>query len=198
VAPDPGLGDGSGDYALFVGRLGPEKGLDTLLEAWRTHRPAMRLRILGSGPLEAEVAAAAAAVPEIAYDGFRQRSDVLDLIGRAAMVIVPSKGQEPFGLVAIEALARGTPVVAARVGSLPDLVDDGRTGRLFAPGDAADLAASVGWVWQNRHGLRPVARAAYLASYTGEANYRMLAAIYQRALGSRAPARQVAAFEAAT
>jgi glycosyltransferase involved in cell wall biosynthesis len=182
VAPDPGPRGGMGGYALFAGRLAPEKGLDTLIEAWVRHRPGLPLRIVGTGPMAATVAEAARQCPEIIPMGFRPHDETVDLIGNATMVIVPSIGLEPFGLVIIEALACGTPVVASRLGSLPDLVEHGRTGRLFTAADPADLAVQVASIIKSPAEMRAAARARFLAKYTAERNYEALIGIYRHAI----------------
>ena len=72
--------------------------------------------------------------------GWLSHEETLALYRQAAVVVVPSVWEEPFGLVAVEAMATGVPVCASRVGGLADIVRDGETGFLFAPGDAAELA----------------------------------------------------------
>jgi glycosyltransferase involved in cell wall biosynthesis len=193
VAPDPEARSGKGGYALFAGRLAPEKGLDTLLEAWVRHRPGLPLRIVGTGPMAATVAEAASRCPQIVPMGIRPHDETVDLIGNAAMVIVPSIGLEPFGLVVIEALACGTPVVASRLGSLPDLIEHGSTGRLFTAADPADLAIQVVSLMNSPTGMRVAARARFLAKYTAERNYEALIGIYRHALARRAIGGPVAA-----
>jgi len=112
VVLDSGMGRGSGRYALFVGRLSPEKGIATLLRA--ASDPAFRLplKIVGTGPMEADVVAAAAAHPGIEYLGAQPRAEVAKLVGDALVQIVPSEWHEAGGpLVIGEAFAAGVPVV---------------------------------------------------------------------------------------
>src|SRR5207248_11750079 len=116
-------------------------GIDTLLAAWpRLSRP-VRLKIVGDGPMAEQVKAAAAANPNVEYLGRRPLSELLDVIGGAACLVMPSVWYETFGRTIIEAYAKGTPVLASRLGAMAELVDDGRTGLLFEPGNAGDLAA---------------------------------------------------------
>lgn len=185
VHPDPGKGTGQGGYALFIGRLAAEKGLDTLIAAWSHGRPPLPLKILGDGPLADVVAAAARNNPNIEWLGARPPEEVLPILGDAACLIMPSQWFEGFPKVLVEAYAKGTPVIASRLGSLAELVEDGRTGRLFAPGDAADLAKQVCRVLGDANELsayRGAARANYEARYTATANYEGLLQIYREAL----------------
>ena len=105
--------------------------------------------------------------------GRRSPAEVLELLRHAAFLVFPSEWYETFGRVAIEAFALGTPVVAARIGAVAELVDDGRTGLHFTPGDAGDLADKVrrmavqGEEWRR---MRIAARAEFEARFTPEAN----------------------------
>jgi glycosyltransferase involved in cell wall biosynthesis len=188
IDPDPGTGTGRGEYAIFVGRLSPEKGLETLLHAWGRMSDAPGLKIVGDGPLAEQVQAAAARDSRIEWLGRRTPAEVLDLVGEAACLVMPSIWYETFGRTIIEAFAKGTPVVASRIGALAELVDDGRTGTLFTPGDPADLAAKVLSLLADRARLaqmRDAARQEYEEKYTAERNHRLLTGIYERAMASR-------------
>jgi len=187
VDPDPGPSDCRESYLLYVGRLIPEKGILTLLKAWRMLGEDVPLKVVGDGALAGEVARAAAAIPGVEWLGSRTSAEVLDLMGRAQAVIVPSEWHEPFGLVAIEAFAKGTPVIAARAGALPEIVEHGHTGLLFARGSAEDLSASVRWAAGHASDLEAMGRAArqsFERSYTSERNYASLIGIYRQALVS--------------
>ncbi|MBV8780279.1 MAG: glycosyltransferase [Phycisphaerae bacterium] len=186
VHPDPGIGpniDG-GTYAAFVGRLSPEKGLDTLLAAW--NRPDMNipLRIVGDGPLAEDVRRAVAINSNIQWLGRMPSKDVYEFIGGARLLVVPSNCYETFGRVAIEAFAKGVPVVGADHGAVSGIVDPGRTGELFTGGDPVDLARKVQRLF-NRNDLpmmRQRCRQEFTDKYTGEQNHEELMEIYQRAI----------------
>lgn len=187
IHPDPGPGQGSGGYAIFVGRLSPEKGLDTLLEAWRRlGHDAPPLRIVGDGPLAPEVARAAASLPgDLRWLGPRPLAEVMELVGEARFLIFPSRWYETFGRVGAEAMAKGTPVVASRLGAMADLVDHGRTGLLVRPGNPDDLAAAVSWAAAHPARLaamRAEARAEFEEKYAAPPVYARLMEIYQLAL----------------
>ena len=198
-SPEPPSAGGGG-YVVFAARLSEEKGVRTLLKAWRSLRD-VPLKIVGDGPMRAEMQAMAAAdgLP-VEFLGMRPRAEVLEIIGGAELQVVCSEWFEGFPLVIVEAFARGTPVIASRIGSLEEIVEDGRTGYHFPPGDAVALADRVRQLWDDsglRQQLRVGARARFEASYTPEANLQQLLAIYRQlvpglALAPRAPVRPAA------
>jgi glycosyltransferase involved in cell wall biosynthesis len=138
VSPDPGAGDGRGGHALYVARLSAEKNLTTLLEVWRRLRPAMPLEIVGNGPLETVVAAAADGI-EIEVLGRRPIAEVYRLMGEARCLIFPSVWYERCPRVICEAFAKGTPVFAAAIGPPPRWSSRG------ARGCCSDRATRTTW-----------------------------------------------------
>jgi glycosyltransferase involved in cell wall biosynthesis len=184
--PDPCPGDGGAGGAIFVGRLASEKGVETLLAAWRELREPFPLRVVGRGPLEGTVMRAAAADPRITYMGFQPPDRVLRLIGEASCLVMPSTWYETFGRTIIEAYARGTPVIASDLGAMAEIVEHGRTGLLFPAGDARALADAVRTISGNpdlAERLRQAARSEYLRKYTGDVNFPFLMRIYSHAMG---------------
>jgi glycosyltransferase involved in cell wall biosynthesis len=131
---------------LCVGRLIPIKGHIVLLRALADARrqvPGLRLDIAGRGPLEPALRALAKELElEDAVRFLGHVSPVQRAIEEAAVVVVPSLG-EGFGMVALEAMERARPVIAAEIGGLGELVEDGVTGLLVPPGDAEALGAAV-------------------------------------------------------
>jgi len=184
VRPDPGLGEGRGGYALFVGRLSPEKGVDTLLSAWEYIGSKLCLKIVGDGPLAPQVVEVARGVPGVEWLGQQPLEEVYRLMGEAQFLVFPSELYETFGRVAIEAFAKGTPVVASRIGAIAELIDPYRTGLHFQPGDPKDLAAQVEWALKHpaEHArMRREARAEFQIKYSAERNYQLLRRIYETA-----------------
>ena len=184
VHPDPGIGEGKGGYGLYVGRLSVEKGLDTLLAAWEQLEQPLPLKIVGDGPLADQVVAATKKMPHVEWLGRKSMPEVHALMGDAMFLVFPSKWYETFGRVAVEAFAKGTPVVAANIGAIAELVDAGRTGLLFQPGNANDLAAKVCWLLDNPTAIaqmRQEVRIEFEAKYTAEKNYQRLMDIYTQA-----------------
>jgi glycosyltransferase involved in cell wall biosynthesis len=188
VDPDPGAGEHQGNYALFAGRLSPEKGVAVLLEAWRLLPPSIPLKIVGDGPLAEAVRQATDELPHVEWLGRVPRDQVWALMKEARMLVFPSTCYETMGLSIVEAFATGLPVVASNHGSMASLIRHGETGWLFTPGDAEALRDSVQTLMEHPDQLRAMgrqARAEYLQHYTAERNYEQLIAIYQRAIQLR-------------
>ncbi|HEX8520635.1 MAG TPA: glycosyltransferase family 4 protein [Tepidisphaeraceae bacterium] len=186
--PNPDLGPGDGNYAIFVARLTDEKGTRPVLEAWEKYNIPIPLKIIGDGPLAEQVKASIGRGTNIEWLGRRPLHEVYEHIGRATMLIFPSECYETFGRVAIEAFAKGTPVIASNHGAPADVVDQNRTGLLFKPGDAADLALNVHALLNDPQKLakmRIEARREFEAKYTSERAYQQLMEIYNRAIASR-------------
>lgn len=185
VDPDPGMGEGKGGYALFVGRLSQEKGVDTLLAAWERLGEKVPLKIVGDGPLAPRVAEAAGRLKGVAWLGRQPRERVLALMKDAWALIFPSGCYEGFPVVLAEAYAAGLPVIACDLGSMSSLVDHGRTGLHFRPGDPPDLATQVEWASTHpveMEQMRREARSEFETKYTAERNYEALMGIYQTVL----------------
>ena len=187
VGMDPGKKSGEGRYALFVGRLSPEKGAHLLLSAWAKLRNTHPLIIMGDGPMrgtmESEIVARG--LTNVTIRGWRPRSDVWNAMKEAAFLIVPSTCYEGFPLTVVEAFACGTPVICSRLGGLEEIVKDQHTGLHFVAGDSADLAAKVEWADGNAKRLTEMGRAArkdYEDLYTAEKNYAALMHIYQQTI----------------
>ncbi|RIK85379.1 MAG: glycosyl transferase family 1 [Planctomycetota bacterium] len=185
VSRDAGVGRGDGGYVMFAGRLSPEKGVATLLEAWRRDPALPRLVIAGDGPLADAVRTAALQDGRIDWRGAVPLGEVQKLMGAAAAVVMPSVWYETFGRTIVEALSCGTPVVASRLGAMAELVEDGRTGVHFAPASADDLASKVRAIValpaDRLAHLRRAARSAYESRFTAAANYQRLMEIYDLA-----------------
>lgn len=136
------------DYLLFAGRLAPEKAPDLAIEIAR--QSGHRLLLAGATEprhqhfFEKEVESKLG--DGIEYSGALQRSELADLLARAKAVLMPLRWDEPFGLVVVEALASGTPVIGWRRGAIPELVEDGRQGFLVA--DVAEAVLAVGKLGQ--------------------------------------------------
>jgi glycosyltransferase involved in cell wall biosynthesis len=188
VSTDPGMGEGKGNYAIYVGRLSVEKGLDTLLAAWKHIGERLPLKIIGDGPLLDMVKAEVAQNPAVEWLGRKPIQEVYDLVGNAKMLIFPSKWYETFGLVAIEAFAKGTPVIAANIGAIAELVTPHKTGLLFEPGSAKSLKMQVSWMLnypEQALTMRQHARQEYQEKYTASKNLDILLDIYQQSIKKR-------------
>jgi glycosyltransferase involved in cell wall biosynthesis len=174
----------------YLGRLDQSKGLSLLMAGWdryvdRAGEPSLRLSIAGNGPLMPTIQAWAGNRKDVDLLGVLDRERCRDLISRSRAVVVPSAWEETFGLVVVEAMAGGVPVIAAGHGSLPELISDGADGKLFRPGDAGDLATVLEDVatdpdlW-HKMGIR--ARSTYEDRWDPDANLAELIDIYRFAI----------------
>jgi glycosyltransferase involved in cell wall biosynthesis len=182
VSVDPGCGEGQGDYALFVGRLSPEKGLETLLAAWEKLGDRIGLKIIGDGPLAPTVEQAATRIPGVEWMGRQSQDQLQALMKNAQVLIFPSVWYETFGLVVIEAYAGGVPVIASNLGTMSLLIDPGRTGLLFRAGDPQDLQERIEWILSHPlevKKMRQEARREFESKYTATQNYQQLMEIYE-------------------
>jgi glycosyltransferase involved in cell wall biosynthesis len=175
------------DVALYVGRLSLEKGIRTLLSAWNSGKIQTRLKIIGDGPLAAETRACAARNPGVEYLGARPSGSVYREMAKAKFLVFPSEWFETFGRTVVEAFSQGTPVLAADLGCVRELVEDGVTGYLFAPGNVDALIAgtfrfSGGEEYER---MRANCRALFLSKYTADINYTLLMEIYAKAIAAR-------------
>jgi len=131
---------------LFAGRIVPEKGLHVLLQAMSGLTDDARLLVNGDGPARASAVALSRSLGlghRVDFLGWTGRDELLECYQRAAAVVVPSIWPEPFGLVGIEAMACGVPVVGFRSGAIPEWLDDGVTGFMVEAGDVAGLTQRI-------------------------------------------------------
>jgi glycosyltransferase involved in cell wall biosynthesis len=185
VTASPNHQDQLGDYLLFVGRLTVEKGIEVLLTAAPGFR-SMPIKIVGTGPLTERVRSAAAAPgSRVEYLGPLDHEQTMDLIRRARVLIVPSQWYEGLGLVLIEALGSGVPIVATRLGAMAEIVTDSLDGLLFEPGNAGDLAKCVNRIVDDeglRSRMSAAASATFDLKFSIESSYEKLMGVYELAI----------------
>lgn len=177
VVPD------KGNYALYAGRLSSEKGVNTLLEAWRSLKD-VPLYIVGTGPEKEamEKRIQEEGLTHIRMIGFLQAEEYLQIFSKARCIIVPSVCYENFPRVVVEAYAYGVPVIASRLGTFNEIVEDNVTGLLFKAGDAEDLTAAVRKLFGNltlHTQMCLKARERYEAAYTPEHYLKKLISLYE-------------------
>jgi glycosyltransferase involved in cell wall biosynthesis len=157
------------DQLLYVGALTRGKGLDVLLEALARARTAPRLAVVGSGPQEAEWRALSAALGlegRVEFVGASGRAELAGRFRRATCLVMPVRAPETFGLVGVEAMSHGTPVIASDLGGVREWLEHGRTGLGVAPGSVDELTAAIDAV------LGHPARAAAMGRAAREAHQR--------------------------
>ena len=140
----------------YAGRLVREKGVDLLLRAFSIvlrQVPDASLLIAGEGPERERLIGLISdlnLVSNVRFLGHLSQSEMERQFSTAWVQVVPSRWEEPFGLVAAEAMMRGNAVVGSAVGALPEIIQDDKTGFLVSPGDSAGLARSITRLLNNR------------------------------------------------
>ena len=179
----PAIIPGNKGYAFYVGRLSHEKGIDVLLEAWRQVKD-FPLYIVGQGSLQKYVEdyIKEYELTHVKLLGFIENDQVLKILAQARFIIVPSVCYENFPRVVVEAYACGVPVLANRMGTMQEVVEDGQTGMLYATNDPQDLATKANDMINDENICKQLAinaRQIYDLKYTRERHYEALMNIYQ-------------------
>jgi glycosyltransferase involved in cell wall biosynthesis len=184
LAPDPGMGHGQGGFALFVGRMEASKGLDELLKAWTAPGNRPPLKLVGDGPMLREAQDRSANMKDVFVLGRKSLQETLELMRQAAFIVFPSRMLEGMPRTIIEAFACGTPVLASRLGSMEQMIEENVTGAFFNVNDASDLATQA----EKMHGLpdlqsamRIHSRKEYEKKYTATINHELLMRAYDLA-----------------
>ena len=177
---------------IFVGRLGWEKGVHVLVDAWqRWGHSAPVLEIIGDGPQRAELEKMvdkANLSSKIHFRGQIPFSQTQEKMARARLLVLPSLCFEGFPMVIREAFALSVPVAGSRIGSLPDIIAENKTGRLFSPGDPTNLLQVVKGLWEDPENLAVMAKRVhdeFEQKYTDSVNHKALMKIYDNAIGAR-------------
>jgi glycosyltransferase involved in cell wall biosynthesis len=134
----------AGKYAIYMGRLSPEKGCWTLIHAFE-QLSQVPLKILGTGPLEQELKdyVSQKGISNIQFLGFKSGDEKWQLLRNSLCLVVPSEWYENFPVTVLEAFMAAKPVVAARMGGLPYIVEDGQSGLLFESGNVGELVQRI-------------------------------------------------------
>jgi len=183
----PGSSDGSDDYVIFSGRLAAEKGVETLVRAM-AKLPEIPLKIVGTGMLDANIRQLVRELnaDNIEFTGFKSGQVVRRLIQGARFMCAPSQWYENAPMTILEAFACGKPVVATRIGGIPEMVREGETGLLVEPGDVEGLRDAISLLWNDTDALvrKMGANARQLTEteYTPAIHYDKLMGIYQQVM----------------
>jgi glycosyltransferase involved in cell wall biosynthesis len=191
------LNSNSEQYALCVGRLSPEKGIFTLLDAWKlivkktndkNFMDKKKLMIAGSGPQKKELEAYAITLgidSYVTFLGQQSRSEIADLMLSARFLIFPSLWYETFGLTVLEAGILGTPSIISSGITTSSIIEDGISGICFERGNAEDLAVKIRWAMSNPVECANIGRAAskkFSERFSSEVNEHLLILIYQEVI----------------
>lgn len=180
-------------YFLYVGRLSREKGPEILLRAARSY-PGLDIHVVGDGPDGASLIKTYGRVAGVRFLGRKEGDGLEKAFAGARAVVVPSECYENFPMVVLEAYAYGKPVIASRLGALPEVVRDGESGLLFTPGDPEDLAAKMRRTHESRelaNRLGTTGRDWLEREYGPRLHYERILAAYEEAsreaAGTHAP-----------
>ncbi|MDO8736151.1 MAG: glycosyltransferase family 4 protein [Thermoleophilia bacterium] len=187
---DDGIGsgdgddDGAGDYIVYSGRLAREKGLETLVRAMAT-LPDIPIKIIGSGMLDTVTRQLARDLraANIEFAGFKPEKEVRRLVQGSRFICTPSEWYENAPNVILEAFACGKPVVASRIGGIPEMVRDGMTGLLAEPGDIESLRDCIARLWNDPALSREMGAAARRLAeteYSPETHYSRIMETYKQ------------------
>ena len=162
------------DYYCFIGRLSHEKGVATLVEAAR--RLPYKLKIIGGGLLMDELKTLAVGT-NIEFVGYKQWSEIKELVGCARFSVIPSEWYENNPLSVIEAQCLGTPVLGARIGGIPELIEEGESGMLFESKNMVDLKKKIEAMFTHTFDYEALAKSSQ-ERYSADAYYKRLMTIY--------------------
>lgn len=131
-------------YFLFLGRLSEEKGIITLMNAFK-NRPNDKLKIVGAGPLEKELKLYKMNnnLINIEFLGYKSGQELLNLKRNAYFVIIPSEWYENNPMAIIESYAEGVPAIGSRIGGIPEIIKENETGYIFEPRNIEELTANI-------------------------------------------------------
>jgi glycosyltransferase involved in cell wall biosynthesis len=166
-------------YALYLGRLSPEKGIETLLSAQDAIAEQVPLMVAGTGPLEQSVRLR---YPKARYLGHLSGAALESTIRQASLIVVPSEWYENCPMSVLEAMALGKPVVASDIGGIPELVMHGETGLLFPPGDRDALKNCLSRLMNDsdlRHGYGAAGRRRAIERFSLEHHNNALLRLYR-------------------
>ena len=171
-----------GDYIGFIGRISPEKSIDTLISAAKINND-IPFKAAGEYDLMPHL-------PEQAPDNFEFLGNIPNentpaFYQNSRFIVLCSTWFEGFPMILVEAMMQGKPVIASRIGGIPEIVDDGVTGLLFEPGNADDLAKKICYLWNNPSVCKQMGQAGRektLSQYSPEKYYQRLMAVYRKAI----------------
>lgn len=184
------ISDRDDNYVLYMGRLSPEKGIETLLEAHAGIDSRVDLLVAGTGPLEADLRRR---YPKARFSGHLSGVDLHNAVRNCSVIVAPSSCYENCPMAVLEAMAFGKPVLGSDIGGIPELIVPGETGFLFPPDDPVTLRSQLLHVMAQpglRRALGSAGRTRAVEHYSLERHNRALMNLYRSLMEqSNAPTR---------
>lgn len=179
----------SSDYIVFYGRLSEEKGVLTLLRAMQ-QLPEVKLYIVGGGPQEPVLREIVnrEKLTNVRFWGNQGGDQLVRLVQNAKFTVVPSEWYDNSPLVIYESFSMGKPVIATTMGGMPELVDHGKNGYHFAPGDVPALIDCIRKLWENPERCRKMglnAREKAEREFSPQSHYTRVCEVYERLISSK-------------
>lgn len=174
-------------YFVYMGRLSAIKGVHTLLAAMKNLSSSGKLLIIGEGPERAELEALKdrQGLKNVEFAGYQNTETLMRLLSKCTFSVLPSEWYENCPMSILESMAMGKPVVGARIGGIPELIDDGQDGLLFDSGDALDLAEKLSYLLANPGRCKEMgfnARRKMESKYDAGIHYQKILDVYRRVL----------------
>ena len=163
------------NYYCYVGRLSHEKGVKTLIKA--AQKLSYKLVIIGDGPLSDELKNETTNA-NIEFVGYKQWDEIKEIVSKARFSVIPSEWYENNPLSVIEAQCLGTPVLGARIGGIPELIENDVTGMTFESRNVNDLTGKLEAMWQHTFNYKEIALTSQ-KRYNSESYYQSILKIYQ-------------------
>jgi glycosyltransferase involved in cell wall biosynthesis len=164
-------------YYCYLGRISHEKGVTTLINAAKTLP--YKLKAIGGGPLEEALREKIKDYSNIDFVGYKQWTAIKEIVGKARFLVTPSEWYEVLGIVNIESLCLGTPVLGANIGGIPEVIEEGKNGMLFESRNVKDLKDKIQKMFTTNFEYKTIAETAQ-QQYSGENHYKGLIKIYNR------------------
>ena len=165
-----------GDYYVYLGRVNEVKGVRTLCKA--AAQLDKRLVVIGGGELLPELQKTYVDCKQIEFKGQMQWEEFMPILRGARFMVLPAEWSENNPLTVIESQSLGTPVLGARIGGIPELIDEGVSGMTFTSGDVEDLKDKIMKMFEHEFDYDAIAKNA-IERYSSEAYYEKLMALYK-------------------
>ena len=163
------------DYILEFGHLSKDKGTDTLIEVAK-RMSNRKFVFIGYGPSSEKMKD----IPNIEYLGFKTGDELYKIIAEAAISVCPSEWYENCPFSVIESISLGTPVIGSKMGGIPELIEEGKTGELFTAGNVDELISKIDKILENKSSLDTYVKHCKKVKYeTSETYYKKLIKIYK-------------------